>query len=531
MADSRTPKKLGRYEIVRELGKGAMGVVYEGLDPNIGRRVAIKTARRDVMESSGRADEMMERFLREAKAAGKLNHPNIITIYDADEEDGMAYIAMEFLEGGDLQDLIGSKRRMQPEEVVATCATVCEALATAHENGIVHRDVKPANILMPTNKPLKVADFGIARTSDSNLTQEGSMIGTPYYMSPEQFMGQRVDGRSDLFSVGIILYEILTGEKPFDGESLSTVMHKVIKVDPVEPKELNFAINDTLNAVIMKALSKNPSQRYQNGYAFAAALRESLKDNPNGAVTLVGPALAAGGGAATMVAAPPPGADAQATVMNAALPGQMGGSEAAVTQQIQMPGGAATLPVGGGAPGATVTQQIAPADASAHKKKLMAIVGGVVLVLAVLLGAITAMQKPAPQPGTSPGQPAVVTPAQPAADTPYYGSLIVQIYLANTSEAYAQINDNPDNTEGLETDFAGPVEITVTDTETNQVVGGKMVTSDENPATIKLSSTTAKQVKVAASMNGYGPDERSPKVATGPNDKATVKVTLKKDGI
>lgn len=530
MADSKAPAKLGRYEIVRELGKGAMGVVYEGLDPNIGRRVAIKTARRDVMESSGRADEMMERFLREAKAAGKINHPNIITIYDADEEGGMAYIAMEFLEGGDLQDLIGQKRRMQPEEVVAICATVCEALATAHENGIVHRDVKPANILMPTNKPLKVADFGIARTSDSNLTQEGSMIGTPYYMSPEQFMGQRVDGRSDLFSVGIILYEILTGEKPFDGESLSTVMHKVIKVDPVEPCELNFSINQTLNAVIMKGLSKNPGQRYQNGYAFAAALRESLKDNPSPAVTLLGPSASMPAGAATVVAAAPPGADGQATVMSAALPGQMGGSEASVTQQIQMPAGSATMPMGA-APGGSVTQQVTAEEHSAAKKKLMAIVGGIVLVLAVLLGVVSAMQKPMPPAGTTPAQPPVTTPAQPVAAAPYYESVIVQVYLANTTEAYSQVNDNPDNTAGLETDFPDPVEITVTDTETNQVVGGKLITGAENPATIKLSSTTARNLKVTASKQGYESDDRSPKAATEAKDKVTLKVTLAKQGL
>lgn len=278
------PTKLGRYEIVRELGRGAMGVVYEGRDPNIGRRVAIKTARRDVMAASGLADEMMKRFLREASAAGALNHPNIITIYDADEQDGIAYIAMEYLEGGDLSQIIRERRRLGIEEIAGIGATICEALAAAHDQGIIHRDVKPANIMTPAGGPIKMADFGIAHVSDSTLTQDGALIGTPHYMSPEQFMGQKLDGRSDLFSVGIILYEILTGEKPFAGEALSTVMHHVIKSDPIPPSELNLSIPDALNFVILKSLSKRPQQRYANGRAMAAALRESVKEHPDPAI-------------------------------------------------------------------------------------------------------------------------------------------------------------------------------------------------------------------------------------------------------
>ena len=281
MAEHPEPTHLGRYEIVRTLGKGAMGIVYEGRDPNINRRVAIKTARLDVMAASGMADEMMTRFLREAQAAGALNHPNIITIYDAGEEDGVAYIAMEFLEGGDLREFLDSRKRLGISEVVEIGATLCEALAAAHEQGIIHRDMKPANIMMPRTGPIKIADFGIAHVSDSNLTQEGALIGTPHYMSPEQFMGQKLDGRSDLFSVGVILYEMLTGEKPFTGEALSTVMHHVIKTDPVPPSELNFAVSDALSQVMVKAMSKRCNQRYRNGHVMAAALREALKENPD----------------------------------------------------------------------------------------------------------------------------------------------------------------------------------------------------------------------------------------------------------
>lgn len=275
------PARLGRYEIVRELGKGAMGIVYEGRDPKLNRRVAIKTARKDVMESSGMAEEMMERFLREAHSAGALDHPNIITLYDAGQEDDIAFIAMEYLEGGDLRDVLDGRRQMRPEEVAEAGATICDALASAHARGIIHRDIKPANIMTPTNRPLKLADFGIAHVVDSNLTQDGALVGTPHYMSPEQFMGQKLDGRSDLFSVGVMLYELLTGRKPFPGEALTTVMHQVLKTIPEEPRLLNPTVSEALSRVVMKALSKKPQERYATGQAMASALRESLKPFPD----------------------------------------------------------------------------------------------------------------------------------------------------------------------------------------------------------------------------------------------------------
>ncbi|HNT87265.1 MAG TPA: serine/threonine-protein kinase, partial [Candidatus Hydrogenedentes bacterium] len=267
------PDHLGRYRIVRELGRGEMGVVYEGLDPNIERRVAIKTVRRDKIESSPNADEMMKRFLREARAAGALNHPNIIIIHDADEANGIGYIVMEFLEGGDLRKVIEEKRHVDPETVAEMGAAICEALASAHDRGVIHRDIKPANIMTPPGGPIKVADFGIAHMSDSTLTQEGALIGTPFYMSPEQCMGQEVDGRSDLFSVAVMLYELLTREKPFTGEALTTVMYHVINANPAPPHELNVNVPEALSRVILKALSKRPVDRYLDGRAMAAALR------------------------------------------------------------------------------------------------------------------------------------------------------------------------------------------------------------------------------------------------------------------
>ena len=290
MVSQEQPEKLGRYEITGFLGKGAMGVVYEGRDPNIGRRVAIKTARRDVLESSGHGDEMMERFLREARAAGALNHPNIVTVYDADEQDGTAYIAMEFIEGSDLQKSLDERRRYTPEEVAELCATICDALHHAHERGVVHRDVKPANIMLLPDGTLRVTDFGIARIADSTLTIDGAMIGTPHYMSPEQFMGHRVDGRSDLFSVAVIAYVLLTGERPFPGDALATVMHAVTQVAPIAPRELNFSVSPSLNSVVLKALSKDPNQRYKTAADMAKALREAtiVQETAEHEATMIG---------------------------------------------------------------------------------------------------------------------------------------------------------------------------------------------------------------------------------------------------
>lgn len=281
MTDEKLPEKFGRYWVVRVLGKGAMGIVYEGRDPKLGRRVAIKTARRDVIEGSGRAEELMERFLREAKAAGGLNHPNIITIYDVGEEDGTAYIAMEYLEGGDVSDFLARESYAEPERAVEICVAVCDALSVAHKNKIVHRDIKPENVVMLKDGKIKVADFGIASVSDSNLTQEGSLIGTPFYMSPEQFQGKKLDGRSDLFALGVMAYELLTGEKPFTGEALSTIMTRVLKSTPSAPRELNASVSAELSAVVMKALAKDKNKRYQTADEFSAALQESLKDKPN----------------------------------------------------------------------------------------------------------------------------------------------------------------------------------------------------------------------------------------------------------
>ena len=279
--------KLGKYEIRRELGKGAMGVVYEGFDPVIERTVAIKTIRSEQLEKS-QAVEILARFKREAQAAGRLNHPNVVAIYDYDEVvaegDGtssegesarVAFIAMEFIKGRELKDYFDANQRFIPKEIERIMGELLDALNHAHTHGVVHRDMKPANVILLADGKVKVADFGIARIETSELTQVGTVLGTPSYMSPEQFLGQPVDGRSDLFSCGVMLYQFLTGEKPFAG-TMTTIMHKVLKEEPLPPSMLNVTLPPTWDAVVKKAMAKNPAERYQTAVEFAAAIKTAV---------------------------------------------------------------------------------------------------------------------------------------------------------------------------------------------------------------------------------------------------------------
>ena len=282
MRDSLAGRTLGRFEIVRELGRGAMGIVYEARDPAIGRRVAIKTVK--AHQTMGEPGEIMERFRREASAAGTLSHQNIVTVYDVGEQDGVVYIAMEFLEGQPLDEILEERRCLPIKECVEIVAQVLDGLGHAHEHGVVHRDVKPANIVVNDNGNAKVADFGIAHTFDSTLTRTGTLIGTPNYMSPEQFAAGHIDGRSDLFSAAVILYELLTGERAFHGDNLSTMMHNVMNSEPVPVSKVNLHVPEPLAAVLEKAISKKPLSRYQTAAEFAAALRESVKESPDPAI-------------------------------------------------------------------------------------------------------------------------------------------------------------------------------------------------------------------------------------------------------
>ena len=272
-------EKLGKYEICRQLGRGAMGVVYEGYDPFIQRTVALKTIRKELLDQD-KAQEMLARFQREAQAAGRLNHPNIVAIYEYGEDQDTAYIAMEFVDGKELKELFAQNTRFELADTVNIMAQLLSALQYSHQHGVVHRDIKPANIIVMADGQVKIADFGIARLESSSLTQTGSVLGTPHYISPEQFMGQHVDGRSDLFSAGVVLYQLLTGEKPFVGESTTTIMYQVLNNTPNAPSQLNVQVPAAFDGVIRKALAKRPDERFQSGQEFLDAIKLAAGGKP-----------------------------------------------------------------------------------------------------------------------------------------------------------------------------------------------------------------------------------------------------------
>ena len=276
-AGEKPQLKLGRYEVVRELGKGAMGVVYLGKDPKIGREVAIKTMALAQEFEPEELAEVKERFFREAETAGRLSHPNIVTIYDTGEEHDFCYIAMELLKGADLTPYTKPGKLLPMDKVVSIVARVADALGYAHRQGVVHRDVKPANMMWhPESDTLKVTDFGIARLTDSSRTKTGMVLGTPSYMSPEQLAGKKIEGRSDLFSLAVSLYQLLCGRLPFEGESMAQLMFKIANEPPTEILSLNPDVPPRLRAFLLHALAKNPDERSQTGEEFAGALRAAF---------------------------------------------------------------------------------------------------------------------------------------------------------------------------------------------------------------------------------------------------------------
>ncbi len=274
--ESGHPSQFGRYEIIETLGQGAMGTVYKGLDPAIGRPVALKTIRFDRLANPSEIDELKERFMLEAKAAGSFSHPNIVTIYDVGQDKRIQYIAMEYLEGHTLEQVIKRKLDFNYRIVAKIISQVCKALDYAHERNVIHRDIKPANIMVLDGFKVKVMDFGIAHFESSEMTQTGIAMGTPNYISPEQLSGKKVTVSADIFSLGVVMYELLTGTKPFTGDNISNLIMKILNNDPDKPSVIDSKIPPLLDHVVMKALEKDPVKRYHSAKDMASALEDYI---------------------------------------------------------------------------------------------------------------------------------------------------------------------------------------------------------------------------------------------------------------
>jgi serine/threonine protein kinase len=294
------PNVIGRYEIVEELGRGAMGSVFKARDPAVGRIVALKTIHTAALEGA-QSEEYRARFYREARASGVLAHPGIVPVFDVGEADGAPFLVMEFVEGRNLAEAVKKGERFTLDRVCEIGQQLGDALGYAHRQGVIHRDIKPANILMTSREVYgserpRITDFGIAKLMASEITSTGQLLGTPSYMPPEQFTGSPIDGRADLFSLGVILYSLATGEQPFPGETMTAVSYKVVYTEPIPPAKLNPAIPARLEAVILKCLAKSPTDRYQTGEELAQELA-SLRSNSTPSVMQTGGGLLLGGDA------------------------------------------------------------------------------------------------------------------------------------------------------------------------------------------------------------------------------------------
>jgi serine/threonine-protein kinase len=277
IANAAVPTMLGRYKVLKELGRGAMGVVYLGKDPKIQRFVAIKTMRLDQIDDAEKLKEVKARFFREAESAGRLSHPNIVTIYDAGEQDALGYIAMEVLEGHSLKQWSRQPNLMLPSEAAQTLAIVADALDYAHQQGVVHRDIKPANIMLTKDRLVKVMDFGIAKTASSSKTETDIVLGTPTYMSPEQIAGKKVDGRTDIFSLGVVLFELLTGRPPFTADNLSALLFTIAHQPHPALNSIRKDLPPMFQEVLDRALQKELPQRYRRAGELAQDLRAYLQ--------------------------------------------------------------------------------------------------------------------------------------------------------------------------------------------------------------------------------------------------------------
>jgi serine/threonine-protein kinase len=274
----QVPATIGRYQITGSLGYGAMGAVYKAFDPLIKRPLAIKTIRLDVPRSSPLYRSFIDRFQHEAQISGTLSHPGIVTLFDLGEDGGLPFFAMEFVDGRTIAEILAEGTRFKPEKVIGLVSQVAAALDYAHSRGVVHRDIKPANLILYDGDKIKVTDFGIAKLADADITHAGALLGTPSYMSPEQAMGEKLDGRSDIFSLGVVAFEMLSGYQPFPGPNVTSILYKLVHVDPIEPNnlELNGLVPQKWREVFQKVLAKKPERRYQTATAFVQDLEYCL---------------------------------------------------------------------------------------------------------------------------------------------------------------------------------------------------------------------------------------------------------------
>src|SRR6266436_2974138 len=274
-------EQIGRYQILGELGRGAMGVVFRALDPSIGREVAIKTIRLSELPNAEQRIKQRERLFREARSAGTLSHPGIVTIYDMGEENETAYITMEFVSGFTLEQILALNQPLEPARLFSLLRQTAAALDYAHQKGIIHRDIKPANIILDETGAAKIADFGIAKISAADqLTQTGLIVGTPNYMAPEQIQGKPVNGLADQYSLTVLAYEMLTGDKPFVAEHLTTLVFQIVCEPPPQANRLNPTLGPRVEEVLQKGLSKLPEQRYPTCSALVDALESACASTP-----------------------------------------------------------------------------------------------------------------------------------------------------------------------------------------------------------------------------------------------------------
>jgi TonB family protein len=272
------PQTIGRYQVQESVGYGAMGAVYKAFDPLIKRTLAIKTIRLDIPRQSPQYKSFIDRFYHEARISGTLSHPNIVTLFDIGEENGLPYLAMEFVEGETLAGILEKGQRFKPEKVIGLVSQIASAIDYAHSKGVIHRDIKPSNLILSEGDRIKVTDFGIAKLVDAEMTQTGTLLGTPSYMSPEQAMGEKLDGRSDIFSLGVCAFEMLSGEQPFPGNNVTSILYKLVHVDPIEPAnlEMHGLVPQKWHEVFGKVLAKKPDDRYQTATEFVQDLEYCL---------------------------------------------------------------------------------------------------------------------------------------------------------------------------------------------------------------------------------------------------------------